>query len=663
VQLMRKTNLQIRKKAKHGDELAPPVVCLNEGQFGPLSFPLSTGDTTKDLKAALKRSKGVNNIIKRMPPEVIIQENDPNEVVDPFRLTSADLDGLAIGMTEGTDSLEEREEDDDKEKEKKGKKRKKRARQAYFDRWEDVYHLRSDIPMEVRMHTVLNTGSKPMVEYMEGMNAWLIKLYDTDRISIAPNVALQNIKGMPESMRRGFAKHAFGDSEYTVEDLEEYLSSVVSFMFRLSIMPHECVIPEDQLHNYITTLGWEYPLCSSTAEDFVYDYRRSFTNKLYHKNQSMAITAEMTKHITSFQRAILATFSGVASRGLSTALFYGVPLSAFQLCFWGKLTRRINDVIYSVCDKTSLHIDIAFPETHMSLLQRNKQYKPPDYTKEDTDTIFQLSAAMLNNGYSEDVRKDVTRLLMTPVSVMGKGSFYTGKMESLEHTCNIKKRHLSRSSSSSFSQEPDEKTDEHLQEESDEDSDELDCEACHAEWFARDRIVPIWMLPVFLSHLPEPFLSLNPNPSKYLIQAQHALNQRVRDNVCKRDLSIRHNSRNTMPFDLHTESLYTTSKLLLMGLDYQATVSARALSALKDEFEEYKVDRVRSDFMMGQTYDLLKEENRRLRRNLSQQTQQMKKMVKELMGHIYRIDGNVNNMHVHLSDKRKRLPPLIDIMT
>lgn len=118
-----------------------------------------------------------------------------------------------------------------------------------------------------------------------------------------------------------------------------------------------------------------------------------------------------------------------------------------------------------------------------------------------------------------------------------------------------------------------------------------------------------------------------------------------------------------MPFDLHTESLYTTSKLLLMGLDYQATVSARALSALKDEFEEYKVDRVRSDFMMGQTYDLLKEENRRLRRNLSQQTQQMKKMVKELMGHIYRIDGNVNNMHVHLSDKRKRLPPLIDIMT
>ncbi len=285
---------------------------------------------------------------------------------------------------------------------------------------------------------------------------------------------LANLKAMPESTRRAWSDQMFGNPDISLGDIERHLDNTMIHSTRLPIDSYECQIDGEALTRYFDYLGFVCPLPIPILEDFVYDTFDIVRQGLARRHPDPATLDRLLDIFQPFQRAILAHYSCGLRDGTNLIKVYGIPLASLQSIFGGPISEVVEVAVNGVRTMIGLPETLLFPRSTqvascVETRVRHGNPNPAEKKKEEEEQKERNKAnaqKIIHNRMYCDGGDS-----MAPIVLEAVASSRPSSCESVWR-----------------------------------------CQNCYgnvAEHEKETRILPIYLLPFFLSKLPEPYLTLN----------------------------------------------------------------------------------------------------------------------------------------------------------
>ncbi len=392
----------------------------------------------------------------------------------------------------------------------------------------------------------IRQGDHTKSHAMKVINERIIELTDQDVFRCEQNPRfLTNLKNMPESTRRAWAHEMFGNPDLSTDDIERHLDNTMIHSTRLLIDAYECQIDGDALTRYFDYLGFACPLPITMLEDFVYDTRNIVRHGLSRQHPDAATLDRLLGLIQPFQRAILAHYSCGLRDGTNLIKVYGIPLSSLQSIFGGPMSEVVDVAVNGVRTMIGLPETLLFPRSTqvVSCVETRVRHTNPAEKKKEDDEEKERAKAnaeqIINQRMYCDGGASVAPDTFEALASSRRSS--SGVVKIIDETSIVKQY------SKVAKVDPVAARSEEGRQLRDFAYAELEgqsvwrCQNCYGnieDHVKEDRVLPIYLLPFFLSKLPEPYLTLNGDVGEITKKILNDLGRIAHSNLCVPDRPI-----------------------------------------------------------------------------------------------------------------------------
>lgn len=352
---------------------------------------------------------------------------------------------------------------------------------------------------------------------------------------------IEKIASVHPLMRHVTEPFVCGDG-MTLEEAKEHLKLMEVVPVSIPIACYLCVGKSSLITGYMKDLGFPCPIRGDSAECFVYDYGGYFTNIVQQTVEEPMQTAILDTY-TVFHRALLVHLSSAIRGSIIQINVIGIPITTLKNVFGGHRHDIITDIL------TKISTFLRIPETLLYL--RCSHINGILFSPANTDP----DGCPSNRDFGSNPLKDLLRMSSMNLSNEREEFKKTAEYKKLKEK---DKKAARRARFESACSEP----------------KEFHCKECE-KITTEMRIFPLFLLPFFLSLLPQPYINVNPIP-------QISIKRIMRDlaSICDHIIGIRFtNDRELEPDSIGEHSGMTYNriayKLLSMADDYQKIIEAK----------------------------------------------------------------------------------------
>ncbi len=366
---------------------------------------------------------------------------------------------------------------------------------------------------------------------------------------------------MEPSVRQSLSTSMFGVSNVSTHNLKHYMNGVVASSAMIPLHCRWCQINTRLLTQWLYHYGLSIPPEPQAIHAFIYNYNNIVEYGLrVRRNLHEKYIEEDRRSMGVFQRAILGVFAAALDSPGSALRIMGVPLTSLRLCLGGGYSDAIDIAMERMVRFVGIDKELLLPRIsrahHKDLVQNDKRKRPPD-------------TPVLDMSKMDPRHLELYRLFKRAKSINQDMEFDPNQfMSELLESRNRQ--------SSSDDEDP------HIKEERKRiEQEEIEKIRSHITYDPdrkQNYYVPVWLLPLLMSFLPEPYATLNPDTIRLGLD----IGNQIRNE--QRRVAETHSDYLQTPrdFDLRHGHLHTTARLLEESLTFYAKHIQNTVTVVKN---------------------------------------------------------------------------------